>query len=73
MKKGLVFGICLLLVFLLVPHPEHAKSMKSYRITPQTEPIDPVLRSYSTYNAKTKNHYTLRSYLERIEKEGAVH
>lgn len=70
MKKGLVFGICLLLVFLLVPHPEHAKSMKSYRITPQTEPIDPVLRSYSTYNAKTKNHYTLRSYLERIEKEG---
>lgn len=29
MKKGLVFGICLLLVFLLVPHPEHAKSMKS--------------------------------------------
>ncbi|RDB33482.1 right-handed parallel beta-helix repeat-containing protein [Exiguobacterium sp. RIT594] len=70
MKTRTMLGVCLALVFLLLPDTEHAISMKSYRITPQTEPVDPVLRAYSTYNAQTRNHYTLRSYLEKIEAEG---
>lgn len=70
MKRRMMLGVCLVLVFLLLPDTEHAISMKSYRITPQTEPIDSALRTYSTYNAQTKNHYTLRSYLEKIEAEG---
>ncbi len=70
MKTRMMLAVCLIVAFLLLPDTEHAVSMKSYRITPQTEPIDPVLRAYSTYNAQTKNHYTLRSYLEKIEAEG---
>ncbi len=70
MKRRMMLGVCLALVFLLLPDTEHAISMKSYRITPQTEPVDPALRAYSTYNAQTRNHYTLRSYLEKIEAEG---
>ncbi|MDI3235526.1 hypothetical protein QK289_10945 [Exiguobacterium antarcticum] len=70
MKTRTMLGVCLVLVFLLLPDTEHAISMKSYRITPQTEPVDPALRAYSTYNAQTRNHYTLRSYLEKIEAEG---
>ena len=70
MKTRTMLGVCLVLVFLLLPDTEHAISMKSYRITPQTEPVDPALRAYSTYNTQTRNHYTLRSYLEKIEAEG---
>lgn len=54
-------------------HPSEAKATmikKTYRITPKTEAIDPTIRKYTTYNAKTRNHYTMRSYLERLEKEG---
>ena len=61
MKTRMMLAVCLIVAFLLLPDTEHAVSMKSYRITPQTEPIDPVLRAYSTYNAQTRNHYTLRS------------
>jgi len=54
-------------------HPgkaDAATTKKTYRITPKTEAIDPAIRKYTTYNAKTRNHYTMRSYLERLEKEG---
>jgi hypothetical protein len=54
-------------------HPSEAKATtikKTYRITPKTEAIDPPNRKYTTYNAKTRNHYTMRSYLERLEKAG---
>ncbi len=70
LKKLILVCLCAMSFTFIAPDIERVESMKTYRITPRTEPIDSVLRKYSTYNEKTKNYYTLRSYLEKIEAEG---
>lgn len=40
-----------------------------YYINPDSEPYYPGYMKYSTYNAKTKGYYLLRSYLEMLEKQ----
>lgn len=47
-----------------------AKTMPTYKVTPQTKPIDKKMTKFSTYNSKTKQYYMLRSYLEKLEKTG---
>lgn len=41
-----------------------------YTISPSTAPINPKMKKYKTYSSKTKNYYTLRSYLEKLEVNG---
>lgn len=43
---------------------------KTYSISTTTKPINKNYLKYKTYNNSTKQYYTLRSYLERIEREG---
>lgn len=42
----------------------------TYKIKASTKPCNKKYRKYSTYNKKTKNYYTIRSYLEKLEKKG---
>ncbi len=41
-----------------------------YTISPNTTPINNKMKKYKTYSYKTKNYYTLRSYLEKLESNG---
>lgn len=43
---------------------------KTYTITPSNKPITISTVKNKNYNADTKHYYLLKSYLERIEKEG---
>lgn len=45
-------------------------SQKTYTISPSTTPINQKMKKYRTYSSKTKNYYTLRSYLEMLEVNG---
>lgn len=64
-----LFTLSFVLISPLVDRVEGA-GKKTYIITPRTEAIDPLIRKYTTYNSKTKNHYTMRSYLEKLEAQG---
>lgn len=72
-NKYILIGIALftlLLTFSFVFSSEaEAASKKTYTINANSEPIDKSMKKFSTYNSKTKQYYTLRSYLERLEKE----
>lgn len=43
---------------------------KSFSVTPNSAPLNGLFLNYGTYNSKTKNYYTIRSYLEYFEKHG---
>lgn len=43
---------------------------KDYTISPNTKPLNKKIQGYSTYTKETKNYYTIRSYLEELEKKG---
>jgi hypothetical protein len=45
-------------------------SIKTFTITPTSEPYQNNFINYSTYNTKTKQYYVFRSYLEQLEKLG---
>lgn len=67
-KTGIV---CLMLiVFLFVPKTTSAKQLKSYTVKSTSGPYKGQFKNYTTYNSKTKQYYTLRSYLEQLEKSG---
>ncbi|MGX8235924.1 hypothetical protein [Exiguobacterium undae] len=69
-KSVIVMGITACVFGGMLSNPAEAATKKTYSITPKTEAIDPLIRKYTTYNAKTRNHYTMRSYLEKLEAEG---
>ena len=48
----------------------HAATKPTYTISSTTTPVDKKMVKYSTYNKYTKQYYTLRSYLEKLEKTG---
>lgn len=48
----------------------HAAERASYTVKPSTAPYQKKYITSSTYNSKTKQYYMLRSYLEKLEKEG---
>ena len=64
--------LLLLMLILLVPSLETtaAKKQKTYTITTSSKPINKSYAKYRTYNTYTKHYYLLRSYMERLEKEG---
>lgn len=43
---------------------------KTYTVKTSTKPYKNLYMNYSTYNKKTKHYYLLRSYLEKLEKDG---
>jgi hypothetical protein len=45
-------------------------SSSDYVISPSSEPFQNYFINFSTYNSKTKQYYTLRSYLEQLERIG---
>jgi len=47
-----------------------AFALPSYYVKATSKPCDSRMLRFGTYNAKTKNYYTLRSYLEKLEKKG---
>ncbi len=71
MKRIFIGGLFLaaMLVFFIATgsHSVEAKT-PTYTISPSTKPIDKTFSTYSTYNSYTKNYYTMRSYLEKLEK-----
>lgn len=67
-RKGLIAGLLAMTVVLTVGKP--GETATAYRVSPGTEPRDAAMKKWSTYNEKTKQHYMLRSYLEKLEAEG---
>lgn len=65
----LVSFVLLLTVFICMPLSVQAKG-KNYTITPKTAPCKSSYTSNPAYNSKTKSYFVLRSYLEKLEKEG---
>lgn len=58
-------------LFVLTNEDFEAKAKgKTYTISTTTKPINKSYVKYKNYNNSTKQYYTLRSYLERIEREG---
>lgn len=45
-------------------------SSSDYVVSPTSEPFQNYFTNFSTYNSKTKQYYTLRSYLEQLERIG---
>ncbi|WP_102691015.1 NosD domain-containing protein [Rummeliibacillus pycnus] len=49
----------------------HASAKQdTYTISTSTTPINKKMKKYTTYSAETKNYYTIRSYLEKLESDG---
>lgn len=66
--KGCIVLLGMLVLFAVTESNEVEAKTPTYTISPSTKPIDPSFSKYSTYNSYTKNYYTLRSYLEKLEK-----
>lgn len=71
--KFILMGIALIMLltfsFAFSAKVEAKTSTKpTYTITTKTKPINKTYSKLSTYNSKTKQYYTLRSYLEKLEK-----
>ncbi|MBR1763557.1 MAG: Ig-like domain-containing protein [Eubacterium sp.] len=43
---------------------------KNFTISPSTIPLSGIYTNYGTYNSDTKHYYTIRTYLEKLEKLG---
>lgn len=72
-RAGVLLAACVLILSLWVgiaPHLTEAAAKKVYTVSPTTKPVNPTMLKYTTYNSHTKHYYLLRSYLERLEKEG---
>lgn len=52
------------------PSTVNAKTKPTYTVTTASKVLDTKMQKFSTYNRKTKTYYLLRSYLERLEKNG---
>ncbi|HWI48551.1 MAG TPA: right-handed parallel beta-helix repeat-containing protein [Rummeliibacillus sp.] len=49
----------------------HASAKQgTYTISPSTTPINKNMKKYTTYSSETQNYYTIRSYLEKMERDG---
>lgn len=70
MKTGLFYFI--LFVILFVPKDARAQqaNLPSYSVKSTSTPYKGQFKNFSTYNSRTKQYYTLRSYLEQLEKSG---
>lgn len=65
----------ILLLFFVITTPMtgtgvQAAASATYTVKAGSEPYQKKYETYRTYNAKTRQYYTLRSYLEQLEKAG---
>lgn len=63
-------AVLLFISLLFLVSTQTATAAKSYKITPSSKPCNDEFTKYHNYNSKTKQYYLLRSYLEKMEKEG---
>lgn len=49
---------------------QDSQAAGKYTISKSTQPCDSQYRKLPSYNSKTKNYYTIKSYLERLESKG---
>lgn len=67
-KKLLFTAGMLLLLFCVSNMPAKKGLAKTYTISPKTKPCDNTVHARA-YNKKTKNYWTIRSYLRKIERK----
>lgn len=68
-KKIALFAMFVLSVsFVYIAHSVHVEA-KTYTITPNSKPLDPMFQRYGTYNQYTKHYYLFRSYMNEFEKK----
>lgn len=73
MKKQMVAAGVLLacgLALGAVAGSEDSKAAAKYTISKSTKPCNSSYRRLSSYNSKTRNYYTIKSYLERLKSRG---
>lgn len=71
MNKIRIISFLLLIVGIIsviTIQPEEANA-KTYTITPNSKPLDPMFQRYGTYNQYTKHYYLFRSYMNEFEKK----
>lgn len=59
---GMLLGVAL--------NPEASEAAKKYTITKTSKPCSTAYRKLKSYNSKTRNYYTIKSYLEKLNAEG---
>ncbi|QQZ10017.1 right-handed parallel beta-helix repeat-containing protein [Heyndrickxia vini] len=69
-KTARIIVIIMFMLCFLTPAITDAASRPTYTITTKSVPIDKQMLKYSTYNKYTKQYYVIRSYLEKLEKQG---
>ncbi len=71
-KKVLAMGLTLACGVLLgtVVNAEASEAAKKYTITKKTKPCNTSYRKLGSYNSKTRNYYTIKSYLEKLKTQG---
>lgn len=71
-KKILIYtaAVVLGLAFSFFANNADASAKGKYTVKPKTNPISSSYTRLSTYNTNTKQYYMLKSYLEKLEKDG---
>lgn len=73
MKKTLVTAGALLAcaaICGIAGNTQDSQAAGKFTISKSTQPCDSSYRKLPAYNSKTKNYYTIKSYLERLESKG---
>lgn len=69
--KLLVLLVMILVASVCITSKEtQAAKKKTYTIKPSSKPCDKDMLGFRQYNSKTRQYYTVRSYLEKLEKKG---
>nr|MBP3598180.1 hypothetical protein [Eubacterium sp.] len=71
-KRALVMGLTLACGVLLgtAANAESTEAAKKYTISKKTKPCNASYKKLGSYNKKTKNYYTIKSYLEKLKAQG---
>ncbi|MFJ8246306.1 right-handed parallel beta-helix repeat-containing protein [Peribacillus asahii] len=72
-RRGALWTAVVLVLSLWVggmSHSIEAATKKIYTISPTTKPVNTTMLKYESYTSYTKDYYLIRSYLEKLEKEG---
>lgn len=72
-RIGVLMAAAFLMIIafaVIIPGSTKAAEKPSYTISPNTKPIDKTMMRYTGYNNYTKYYYLIRSYLEKLEKNG---
>lgn len=72
MKRKLVMAgaVVFCAAVLQLADADSAQAAKKYTISKSTKPCNSTYTKGAGYNSKSKNYYTIKSYLEKLKKEG---